>query len=124
MPQKQVLLRECEEVVGKLLSVYTDGVIVEVRGRPIKVSMACEEALRRLKRFLGQEVGILRLGGHYHIRKIKADDSVNETPTINSKKTGKMQHFRLRKCCNFQRSANKLGGVSIGGYLLRGVSNV
>jgi len=124
MPQKQVLLRECEEVVGKLLSVYTDGVIVKVRGRPIKVSMACEEALRRLKRFLGQEVGILRLGGHYHIREIKADDSVNETPTINSKKTGKMQHFQGWKCCNVQRLANKLGGVSIGGYLLRGVSNV
>jgi len=103
MPQKQVLLRECEEVVGKLLSVYADGVIVEGRGRPIKVSVACEEALRRLKRFLGQEVGILRLGGHYHIREIKADDSVNETPTINSKKTGKMQHFQERLCRRAQK---------------------
>ena len=96
MPQKQVLLRECEEVVGKLLSVYADGVIVEGRGRPIKVSVACEEALRRLKRSLGQEVGILRLGGHYYIRKVKVDyhsnkvsNSVSET-IINSKETGMM----------------------------------
>ncbi len=73
MPRKQVLLGECEEVVGRLISIYTDGVIVEVHGRPIRVSVACEEALRGLKRFLGHKVGILRLNGRYRIRRVKND---------------------------------------------------
>ena len=89
-------LRDYEEIVGKLIAIYTDGAVITIHGQSIKVFLAAEEILQKLRKFLGHKIGILRVGGHYYIRKVKVDyhsnkvsNSVSET-IINSKETGMM----------------------------------
>ena len=95
--EKRLILADYTEIIGKLNSVNTDAVTLNAGGQPVKVFLAIEQIPhQKLRKFLGHKIGILRVGGHYYIRKVKVDyhsnkvsNSVSET-IINSKETGMM----------------------------------
>ena len=108
-------LRDYEEIVGKLIAIYTDEAVITIHGQSIKVFVTYEKTLKRLRRFLGQKVGILRIGSHYYIRKVKVDHHSNKVDNsvsgtiINSKKTEMMRHFQERLCRRIQKIGFRRG---------------
>ena len=65
-------LRDYEEIVGKLIAIYTDGAVITIHGQSIKVFLAAEEILQKLRKFLGHKIGIFRMSGQYYFRMIRA----------------------------------------------------
>lgn len=70
--KKRLILADGIEIIGKLLSVNTDAVILDIGGQSIKVFLADEEIPQKLRKFLGHKIGILRISGQYYFRMIRA----------------------------------------------------
>jgi len=71
--ERRLILADYTEIIGKLISVNTDSVILNVGGQPVKVFLAIEQIPRqKLRRFLGHKLGILRMGNQCYFRMIRA----------------------------------------------------
>ena len=116
-------LKNYEEIVGKLIAIHLNGIIVEIHGRPIKVSMSHQTA-RKLRRFLGQRIAILRTEHRYHVRAISGRRalkmSATETPFQHDCWPKKTQHFHDRQVLRCREIVRKSGGVSFGGQKSKG----
>jgi|GEM_PF-5994823 len=75
MPRKQILLKEHEEIVGKLLSVHIDEIVLKIDDDLVRMLVPDSETFSKLRKLLGQEIGIIRLGGRYYIRRTGTDCS-------------------------------------------------
>ncbi len=119
-------LKNYEEIVGKLIAIHLNGIIVEIHGRPIKVSMSHQTA-RKLRRFLGQRIAILRTEHRYHVRAISGRRalkmSATETPFQHDCWPKKTQHFLPGKCCDVGRLSGNLEVFHLADKNLRGVSD-
>ena len=86
------VLKEFEEVIGRLVSISGHRVLISCGHDEIELLIE-EKVLPKLSQLLGQRIAILRLGDRYHIRLLRGHTSTSETLNNSSDELPMLKHF-------------------------------
>jgi len=111
------VLKEFEEVIGRLVSISGHRVLISCGHDEIELLIE-EKVLPKLSQLLGQRIAILRLEDRYHIRLLRERTSTSETLNNSSDELPMLKHFpneeipqKLRKFLGHKIGLLKLGHI-------------